>query len=193
VVKVQRAAAICIIHRKVFSLNSKILHLGRVKYLSVYFGNIGKRYRVSEIDFLHGYSLVELLMVITLGATILTIAIPNIVRLHQEWTLWGSIRLLEGSMRWGRMHAIAANAPMIFMISEDRGKFYWADPESGVPFEGSIRHLPHQVRIIACPRSPLRFYQHGNAAPAGTFTIEGAAGAYSLIVAPGGRIRLAKE
>ena len=157
------------------------------------FGNLVNADRKAGLNVSHGYSLAELLVVITLGAAILTMAIPNILRLYQDWTLWGSILSLESSMRWGRMHAIAANTPMVFMVSEDGRAFHWADPASGDPYEGSLRHLSHRVQIVACPRRPLCFYQHGNAAPAGTFTIEGAAGAYSVIVAPGGRIRLERE
>ncbi len=141
----------------------------------------------------YGYSFVELVVIVAFACTICTLAVPNILHLHRQWTLWGSVQLLEGSMRWGRMHAIAANSPMAFIVSEDRRMFYWADPESGDPFESTVRHLSQQVQIVSCPRRPLRFYQHGNAAPAGTFTIRGEGGAYSVIVAPGGRIRLRKE
>ena len=60
---------------------------------------------------------------------------------------------------------------------------------SGERYQNSARRLPRGIRIAAAPKRPLRFYPHGNAVPAGTFTLAGDAGSYSVIVTPGGRIR----
>jgi hypothetical protein len=91
------------------------------------------------------------------------------------------------------MYAITANAPMLFEVDENRLKFHWTDPVTGDPFEDSIRHLARGVRISKCPKRPLRFYQHGNAAPAGTYVLKNQAGSYSVVVTPGGRIRFQKN
>ena len=136
-----------------------------------------------------GHSLAELLTVISCAAVLLAAAVPNIAHLNRVWALWGSARVLEASLQWGRMHAIAANAPIVFEIDESFQRFYWADPATGTPYEGSVRNLSQGVRITRYPRRPLRFYQHGNAAPAGTYTLENQAGSYSVVVTPGGRIR----
>jgi hypothetical protein len=48
------------------------------------------------------------------------------------------------------------------------------------------------VRITAAPRRPLRFFQHGNAAPAGTYLLQGERGAFRVVVNPMGRIRIQK-
>ena len=149
--------------------------------------------RFAEPDSSEGYSLVELLIAITCAAILLATAVPNIAHLHHVWSLWGSARVLETSLQWGRMHAVTANTPVIFRVDESGQKFYWADPATGDPFEGSVRHLSHGVRIIKCPKRPLRFYQHGNAAPAGTYTLKNQAGSYSVVVTPGGRIRFQKN
>ncbi len=140
-----------------------------------------------------GYSLVELLVVVACAAILLTVALPNIDRLQKEWALWGGAKLLEASMHWGRMHAIASNVPVIFEIDDVTQEFCWADAISGDRFAESVRHLPTGIRIASAPRRSLRFYQHGNAVPAGTFVIAGDAGSYSVIVSPGGRIRMQKN
>jgi len=140
-----------------------------------------------------GYSLVELVIVLACVSILLSATVPNVFRLRKEWELWGGARLLESSLQWGRMHAIAANTPLLFQVEENGRKFYWTDPASGEPYAGSVRDLPGQVRIVASPRRPLRFYQHGNAAPAGTYTLGGDAGSYSVVVAPGGRIRIQRN
>jgi type II secretory pathway pseudopilin PulG len=140
-----------------------------------------------------GYSLVELVIVLACAAFLISAAVPNIFQLRQEWTLWGSARLLESSMQWGRMHAIAANTALLLQVDSNGQRFYWTDPSTGEPYEGSIRYLPANVRIADCPGRPVRFYQHGNAAPAGTYVVEGEAGSYSVVVAPGGRIRIRRN
>jgi len=136
-----------------------------------------------------GFSLVECLIVLVSAAIILTIALPNVQRLQQEWTLWGSMTALEATMQWGRMHAVSSNAPLLFSISDGGLRYCWQDAKTGDEFINSVRRLTGGLKIISSPRSPLRFYQHGNAVPAGTFVIAGEAGSYSVIITPGGRIR----
>jgi Tfp pilus assembly protein FimT len=140
-----------------------------------------------------GYSLVELLAVVGCIAALLVTAVPKVSHWQKEWTLWGGARALETSLQWGRMHAIASNAPLLFEIDAGREKFYWTDPQSGDLYAGTIRQLSRGVRIASCPKRPLRFYPHGNAAPAGTYVIEGEAGSYSVVVSPGGRIRIQRN
>jgi hypothetical protein len=142
---------------------------------------------------LGGYSLTELVVAMACATILLTAAIPNIVGLQKEWSLWGGARILETSLQWGRMQAIASNSPVIFEIDDVLQEFCWADSVSGDRFAESVRHLPIGIRFVAAPRRSLRFYQHGNAVPAGTFTIAGDAGSYSVIVSPGGRIRLQRN
>jgi type II secretory pathway pseudopilin PulG len=136
-----------------------------------------------------GHSLVELLVVLTCAAILLSMAIPNLARMHQEWILWGSVHSVEASLFWGRMHAISSNTPLVFEISEDKKSYYWADPESGAPLITSVHTMPVGTRMAAYPKRSLRFYPRGNAVPAGTYTIEGESGSYSVVVSPGGRIR----
>ncbi len=140
-----------------------------------------------------GFSLVELMIVLACIAIFAAAAVPNISHWQKTWTLWAGAKSVEASLQWGRMHAIAANAPLLFEVYESGRQFCWADPESGEVYSNSVRSLAAGVRITGTPRRPLRFYQHGNAAPAGTYTIEGDTGSYSVIVTPGGRIRFQKN
>jgi Tfp pilus assembly protein FimT len=126
-------------------------------------------------------------------ALLLLFAVSGFYRLHHEWTLWGCARALESSLQWGRMHAISTNRPLLFRVDDNDQRYFWVDPETDIPFSSSIRFLARGTRFSTFPRSPLRFYQYGNAVPAGTYTIMGQAGSYSVIVAPGGRIRSQKN
>ena len=140
-----------------------------------------------------GSSLVELIVVAMCAAVLISAAAPNLTSLQREWTLWGSAHTLEASLQWGRMHAISSNTPILFAVDNGGQKFYWVDPDSGNIYIGSERSLPTGFRIVSFPKRSLRFYQHGNAVPAGTYTIAGTSGSYSVVVSPGGRIRIQKN
>lgn len=140
-----------------------------------------------------GYSLAELAMALACTVLLVTAATPGLVRLQKDWALWGEARSLESSLQWARSYAVSANTTLRFEVDDSRREFWWIDPESGDPYLNSVRRLSSGIRITRIPGRPVRFYQQGNAAPAGTYTIAGETGAYSVIVAPGGRIRIQKE
>jgi prepilin-type N-terminal cleavage/methylation domain-containing protein len=139
-----------------------------------------------------GFGLVELLIVLGLTGILAASAVPGIHRINQEWALWGGARLLESSLLWARTHAIAANDSLVLVIDAGGRRFYWQDP-SGARYDYSVRNFPAGVRIVQSPRRPLRFFQHGNAVPAGTFVIQGEAGVYRVVVSVRGRIRVQRD
>ena len=140
-----------------------------------------------------GYSLVELMAVLACLTILVTAAAPSVMHWQKQWALWESALTLENSLQWGRMHAISANTPIMFEIDAGGKKYYWTDPQSRNRYTRTIRQLSKGIRIASCPKRPLRFYQHGNAAPAGTYVIEGESGSYSVVVSPGGRIRIKRN
>ncbi len=139
-----------------------------------------------------GQGLLETLVVLGLVGILAGGAAPGVHRMNQEWALWGGVRLLESSLFWARTHAIAANDSLALIISPDGRSFFWQDP-GGSRYLNSERHFPAGVCIIQSPRRPLRFFQHGNAAPAGTFVIQGEAGTYRVVVSILGRIRVQRD
>lgn len=138
------------------------------------------------------FTLVECLVTLTLTGIVLTAAVPGVQHMAQSFALRGGVRLVETSLQWGRSHAISANTSLAFVVDEGGRRFYWKDGPSGERFDGTVRYLPGNVRITSSPRRPLRFYQKGNAVPAGTFVIRGDAGSFRVIVSPVGRIRTVK-
>jgi Tfp pilus assembly protein FimT len=133
-----------------------------------------------------------MLVVIFLIGIMAAVAVPGIHRIRLEWELWGGAHLLENSLFWARTHAITSNDSLILCVEEEGRVFYWTDPD-GSRFDLSLRRLPPGVRIVQSPSRQLRFYQHGNAAPAGSFVIQGNAGSYRVVVSILGRIRLQRE
>jgi hypothetical protein len=148
------------------------------------------RNQKSAID---GVSLVELIIVLVGACILLAAAVPSLDRLHREWTLWGAARLLERSLQWGRMHAVATNSSLALEIDPDGRSFHWIDPGGGEPYLSTVWHLPGRIRIAGSPSRSLRFFPRGNAAPAGTFVLQGESGSYRVVVNLAGRIRLERN
>ena len=140
-----------------------------------------------------GLSLPELLIVIAIITIISTFAVQGVVHIQKKWSLWGSARMVETSLQWGRMRAISSNAPVLFEVDETGYRFMWRDPSTGEIFATTDRTVNNGSRIVSAPQTPLRFYPRGNAVPSGTYKIEGETGSYSIIVTPGGRIRFQKN
>jgi Tfp pilus assembly protein FimT len=140
-----------------------------------------------------GFTVVELAIAATLGSIIVISAIPQLDRMQQAWALWGSARLVESSLQWGKMHAVTANTSVAFQVSDDGRQFGWTDSVSGEKYEGTLRSLPRKIAIVDKPAKALRFFQKGNAVPAGTFLIQGDAGTWRVVVNPAGRIRIQKD
>ncbi|MBN2320164.1 MAG: GspH/FimT family pseudopilin [Acidobacteria bacterium] len=140
-----------------------------------------------------GYSLLECLIVLCCAAVMLTLSVPGMYRLHQEWTLWGCARSVESSLRWGRARSISSNTSLLFEVSRNGSRYCWIDAESGQKYVNTGRRLPAGVRIESHPARSLRFYPHGNAVPAGTYVVRASAGSYSVVVNPGGRIRIKRN
>jgi hypothetical protein len=134
--------------------------------------------------------LLESMMVLMGGAVLMAMAVPGLHRMQQRWALWGGAQIVDMSLQWGRMYAVTANGSVSFEVDAGGAGFHWKDPESGERYESSVRFLPGSVRITGAPGQPLRFYQRGNAVPAGTFVISGPGGSCRVIVSPSGRIRM---
>ena len=134
--------------------------------------------------------LLETMVALLVGAVVMAMAVPNLHRMQQRWALWGGAQVVDMSLQWGRLYAVTANGPLCFEIEPGGAGFHWSDPESGERYDGSVRFLPRGVRITDSPRQPLRFYQRGNAVPAGTYVITGAGGSCRVIVNPAGRVRI---
>jgi prepilin-type N-terminal cleavage/methylation domain-containing protein len=152
-----------------------------------------RRSRAGGKGSFEGFTLIECLVGLTLAGVLVSAAAPPVRKLTQSFALWGGIRMVETSLQWGRSHAIAANTGLALIVDSDGKRFYWTDAYTGDRYEGTVRYLPVGIRITSSPRRPLRFYQRGNAVPAGTFVVQGEAGSWRVIVSPSGRIRTQRD
>jgi Tfp pilus assembly protein FimT len=146
-----------------------------------------------EVAAADGMTVLEATIVLLCAAILLALAVPNFQRLQQEFSLWTGAHVIASSLQWGRMHAVSANTSLLFQVDGDGGGFRWVDPESSESYGSTLRRLPGRIRIVDAPSRPLRFYQKGNAAPAGTFVVRGEAGTYRVVVNIAGRIRVQRD
>jgi hypothetical protein len=140
-----------------------------------------------------GYSLLECLIVFCCAVLMASLSVPGLYRLQQEWSLWGCARSVECSLRWGRAQAVASNTSLLFEVSGNGSRYCWIDAETGQKYLSTLFRLPEGVRIALHPGRPLRFYPHGTAVPAGTYVVRSSAGSYSVVVNPGGRVRIKRN
>jgi Tfp pilus assembly protein FimT len=140
-----------------------------------------------------GYSLLECLIVFCFAAVMAAISVPGLYHLQQEWSLWGCARTVESSLRWGRAQAVASNTSLFFEVTGNGSRYCWTDAETGQKYINTLFRLPDGVRIASHPARPLRFYPHGYAVPAGTYVVRSTTGSYSIVVNPGGRVRINRD
>ncbi|MBM3790905.1 MAG: prepilin-type N-terminal cleavage/methylation domain-containing protein, partial [Acidobacteria bacterium] len=57
-----------------------------------------------------GFGILEVLAAVAVVSILLSVGVPNLDRWSRQWDLQGSLHMLETSLLWGRMHAIAANS-----------------------------------------------------------------------------------
>jgi prepilin-type N-terminal cleavage/methylation domain-containing protein len=129
-----------------------------------------------------GFTLIELAIVMVFGSIMVASAVPQSCATSMGAV--GRAHLVETSLQWGKMHAVTANTSVAFQVSGDGRRYSWLDTACGVEYEGSVRYLPPGVSIVEKPSKPLRFFQKGNAVPAGTFVVKGDAGIWRVIVNP---------
>ena len=137
-------------------------------------------------------SVLELLLIVACLAALFLPALPAAGRLHGRWSLYCGAYAVESSLQWGRLQAVSANTALALEVNSNGTAICWQDFDTGRIYEGSIRELPGGVRIVASPARPLRFFPQGNAAPAGSYVIQGDRGSYRVVVNIAGRIRVEK-
>jgi Tfp pilus assembly protein FimT len=156
-------------------------------------GSFGMRAKLVRLFRIEAFTIVECVVVLACAGVLLGAAVPCLHHWRQEWTVWSEARVLENSLRWGRNHAVSSNNSLTFWVDQNGRRFYWTDNASNDRYDNTVHNLPAGVRIVGAPRRPLRFFQEGNAVPAGTYILQGEAGFYRVVVNSRGRIRVTRS
>lgn len=130
---------------------------------------------VSDQSDERGFTLIELIVVLTIAALVLTIAIPRFDRRPGRIELMASAREIAASLRLTRGRAIAENRPKSFIADIGNATF-------GVTEEGALRPLPRGIGLslyttqdqeVAASIGTIRFYPDGSSTGGGIALTQG--------------------
>lgn len=133
-----------------------------------------------------GFTLLECVAAASLLVLGAGLGLSWLGRTLDDWRLQGAAQALGADLTRARGAAVSTGAAHRILV-HPAAESYAVSVDGGPPRFWTS--LPHGVRIIGAPSRPLIFYSRGQAAPAGTYLLEGRAGRVRVIVAPMGRVR----
>ena len=132
--------------------------------------------KVQESTGEQGFSLVEMLIVVTIIAIMAAVAVPNIAGYLRNYKVRGGAQQVAGEIQQARMKAITqnVNAGITFAVV-DADSYRWVSDDAQVrgddPYVGPIHDLPNGVRFDpGGGTTSLRFNRLGAACVPGTGT-----------------------
>jgi type IV fimbrial biogenesis protein FimT len=141
-----------------------------------------------------GFTLIELVVVLTVIAVMAAVATPNIMRYMSRVRLGGASRLIMSDMMWARMQAVTQqNEFRIFFLNENQYVILDDDDNDGKMDSGewqktkSIKKLYHDVRMRSNV-DPI-FFPRGNASM-GAVMVENPAGKRKVTLHTTGRVKI---
>jgi prepilin-type N-terminal cleavage/methylation domain-containing protein len=128
-----------------------------------------------------GFTLTELMIVISIMGTLLAVSSPALSRFVSNWRLNGATAQMAMAMRAARSTAVNKNINVIFVFDQSDGEYYFVEDTDG---DGSadagerqtgVQTLPAGVAIgdYSIPQQWITFTPRGNTADAGTIVVRG--------------------
>jgi prepilin-type N-terminal cleavage/methylation domain-containing protein len=129
-----------------------------------------------------GFTLVELMVTITIIGLIAVLSVPAFTRFRQNWMLHGEAEQFAGTLRAARAAAIMKSINAVFTFDMDANTFFYFEDNDrdGVRDNGEYRsavyHLTPGIEISArtLPATTLTFGALGNTQNSGTVTLRNA-------------------
>jgi prepilin-type N-terminal cleavage/methylation domain-containing protein len=134
-----------------------------------------------------GFSLMELLMAVALGALLLLAGGSALTRLQTQMRLYTGAALFASSLQTARSEALSKGAAIEMQIAPTGTAFVSVPRGSAAPSDWQT--LPSGVSFTRAPASNLTFYSRGVAVPAATYHLTASRWSAEVVVAGGGRIR----
>lgn len=132
-----------------------------------------------------GFQLLELVLVLALIAVAAAIGAGA----WSEWTsryhLYLATDALNACLQSARTGAMTQNAAVEVQVQAHRYSMSLRGEEPVL-----WRRFPKDVEVVKAPSRAVAFYSRGNAAPAGSFVLQGRGGQVKLVVSPSGRVRV---
>jgi type IV fimbrial biogenesis protein FimT len=126
-----------------------------------------------------GFTLVELMIVITILGLVAVLSVPNYQRFMQGWRLDGETQHLASALRTARSAAVMKNIDVVFTFDPDANTYSWFEDTNGNgnldngEYESAEYSLSETVDIAAHTLSSttLTFGNKGNTRESGSITL----------------------
>lgn len=128
-----------------------------------------------------GFSLTELMIVISILGLLLAVSTPALSRFAASWRLNGAAAKMAMSLRAARSAAVSKNIDVVFVFDQDAGEYHFIEDSNGNGVadggerETSVQDLPKGVEIddFTVPQTTITFTSKGSTADGGTIVMSG--------------------
>ena len=131
-----------------------------------------------------GFSLTELMIVISILGALLAVSSPALSRFAANWRLNGAASTMAMSLRAARSTAVNKNIDVVFIFDQDAGEYYFLEDTNGNGVsdggerETGVQELPKGVTIedFTVPQASITFSSKGSTSDGGTIVMTGRGG-----------------
>lgn len=140
-----------------------------------------------------GLTYIELLLVVVIGALLVTLATPSVQQTMRHYRLSASANLLASELETARLLAISRGAVYSLAVDAGTGSLQVVDPDDPENPPRVVRTLDPGIRFSEVPDQPVLFFSRGGAR-GGTFQLENERGRTVVIeVRASGLINVREE
>jgi prepilin-type N-terminal cleavage/methylation domain-containing protein len=126
-----------------------------------------------------GFTLTELMIVISIMGLLLAVSVPAMGRFLQSWRLNGEANEVATFLRLARAAAVTKNTNVVFVFDASAGEYYYFedDDDDGVhdagEYESALKELPGGVSIDSYTMAQqwITFGTKGNTVDGGSITL----------------------
>jgi len=140
-----------------------------------------------------GFTLVEIIVVLALGALLALIAVPNVVSLLSRYRLSGATRQVMGDLMWARMQAVTQkNEFKVVILDEYRYRILDDDDNDGTTGPGEriwVTDLRKNYPGVVIGHTADPVFFPGGSAAMGTITLANQSGSKKLKIHITGRVK----
>ena len=128
-----------------------------------------------------GFTLTELMVVITIMGLLLAVSSPGLARFASDWRLNGAASTMAMSMRAARSAAVNKNINVVFFFDQDAGEYFFLEDTNGNGTadagerQTGVQELPAGIAIgdVDLPQPSITFSSKGSTSDGGTIVMTG--------------------
>jgi prepilin-type N-terminal cleavage/methylation domain-containing protein len=128
-----------------------------------------------------GFTLTELMIVVSILGLLLAISTPGLARFAASWRLNGAAAKMAMSLRAARSAAVNKNIDVVFTFDQDAGVYSFLEDTNGNgaadggEHETNVQELPKGVAIddFTVPQTTITFSSRGSTPDGGTIVMSG--------------------